>query len=66
MNSAKPPYGPNPGQRTLVPGAGCEAVLAPNIAAYCVVTTSSAKVRAALVLFNRTTSALQVEIPATK
>ena len=55
---------------TLAVGTVCEVAFQPAVpgvtVSYCVVTTSSAKVRAALVLFNRTTSALQVEIPATK
>jgi hypothetical protein len=51
---------------TLAPGTGCQAQLVANIQAYCVVTTSSAKVRAALDLFNGTTSALEVVVPATK
>ena len=51
---------------TLAPGTVCDAVLGANIGTYCVVTTSSAKVRAALDVFNTTTGALEVHIPATK
>ena len=51
---------------TLAPGSVCEVQVAANTQAYCVVTASSSKVRAALDLFNGTTGALEVVIPATK
>jgi hypothetical protein len=51
---------------TLPPGTGCVDRVAPNAQAYCVVTSSSPKVRAALGLFNGPTGALEVVVPATK
>jgi hypothetical protein len=51
---------------TLPPGTGCVDRVAPNAQAYCVVTSSSPKVRAALGLFNGSTAALEVVVPATK
>jgi hypothetical protein len=51
---------------TLAPGAGCGVQLAPNDSSYCVVTASSSKARAVLVLFNGTTHAAEVAVPATK
>jgi hypothetical protein len=51
---------------TLAPGTGCQVVAQANAKAYCVVTTSSTKVRAALDLFDATTATLVVQAPATK
>src|SRR5215469_5128012 len=51
---------------TLPPGISCEAILTANSIVYCVVTTSSATARASLDVFNGTTAALEVHIPATK
>jgi hypothetical protein len=51
---------------TLPPGAACVARLHANIHAYCVVTTSSAKVRVALDVFNSATESVEEHIPATK
>ena len=51
---------------TLAPGAGCFVTGGANTNRYVVVTTSSAKVRAALDVLDGTTGALQVHIPATK
>jgi len=52
---------------TLAPGAGCAVQSATaGTQAYCVVTSSSSKVRAALSLLNFTTGAVEVEVPATK
>ena len=50
----------------LAPGNGCRVTVGVNTRPYCVVTTSSAKVRAALGLIDGTTSALVLEVPATK
>jgi hypothetical protein len=51
---------------TLAPGTGCFVMGGANTNVYVVVTTSSAKVRAALDVFDGTTGALEVHIPATK
>jgi hypothetical protein len=55
-----------PPPATLAPGISCDAAPGAGRSGYCVVTTSSAKVRAALDVFNQTTGALEVHIPATK
>jgi hypothetical protein len=51
---------------TLAPGTACLVTGFENTGVYAVVTTSSAKVRAALDVFDAMTGALQVHIPATK
>jgi hypothetical protein len=51
---------------TLAPGTTCLVTGLVNTDAYAVVTTSSAKVRAALDVFDAMTGAFQVHIPATK
>ena len=50
---------------TLPPGIAC-VLLGSSNRGYCVVTTSSATARASLDVFNGTTAALEVHIPATK
>jgi hypothetical protein len=51
---------------TLAAGTYCYATAGSSVEAYCVVTASSAKVRAALDVFDGTTGDLEVHIPATK
>jgi len=51
---------------TVAPGTGCSVLGAPDSQVYCVVTTSSAKVRASLDLFNGFNSSLEVQFPATR
>jgi hypothetical protein len=51
---------------TLAAGTGCGVQGSADTNVYAVVTTSSSKVRAAIDVFNGTTFALEVHIPATK
>ena len=55
-----------PPPATLPPGLFCHVEVPLNVYSYCVVTTSSAKVRAAIDVFNATTGRLEAHIPATK
>jgi hypothetical protein len=51
---------------TLAPRETCQVAASPNSQMSCRVTSSSKKIRAALNLFNGTTSTLEVQAPATR
>ena len=51
---------------TLGPSMTCEVEAGGTKAVYCAVTSSTSKIRAAMLIFNGTTLSLEVEVPATK